>query len=400
MSRQVSRSSLLTDRSGNVIMIFAISAFALIGLVGGAVDMSRVDSARRNLQDAADAAVLRTMPMGSASDADRVKAADQAFQDNLKQTDAGSITHDLIGTKVDTSTIETYKVSAVVKSYFGAFFGKSEYTVNVVSQARVDNASYEIAFVLDNTGSMAQSGKMANLKSSVDSALASLLDASGKNNSKSKVAVVPFNKQVRLDATTLSSMTSLGIVTAGAGNCMQDRNQPYDTNATAAITGNTNTLYQRVNCTYSTKETQGLSDNIATARSFIQTMAPDGNTNITIGVQWGMETLSPNQPFTGAVPFTDKSVRKVMIVVTDGDNTENRWTGNQAQIDARTAIACQSAKDLGITVYTVKVIAGSSSLLRNCASDPSKFYDLTSAAQLNAAMAGIFKSIYTPHLTL
>ncbi len=106
-----------------------------------------------------------------------------------------------------------------------------------------------------------------------------------------------------------------------------------------------------------------------------------------------MEALSPNQPLTGAVPFGDTTAKKFMIVVTDGDNTANRWTSNQAQIDARTALACQNAKAKGITLYTVKVIEGNSDMLRGCASDPANFYDLTSASQLNATMSSIFKSI-------
>ena len=394
--------SVMRDRRGNVVLIFALSSFVLMGFIGGAVDFSRVDSVRRAMQDAADLAVLRTMNMNSATDSQRSTAADTAFNQNFTKQDASNVTRAL-QRNVDGKTInESYVVKANVTSYFGAFFGKDSYPVTVVAKAMTELDTYEIAFVLDTTGSMAQSGKMPNLKSSVDSALASLLSDTGVNFSNSKVAIVPFNTQVRLSNTTISTMHSLGILQGWSGSCVTDRDHVnnFDVTADPATVAAPLSQYQLRNCDFSNgKDVQGLSANIASARGFIQTLQPDGNTNITIGVQWGMEALSPNQPFTGAVPFGDKTVQKYMIVVTDGDNTANGWTGDQAQIDARTAKACANAKAKGITVFTVKVIQGNSNMLRGCASDPTYFYDLKTASQLNAAMAGIFKSITKTRLT-
>lgn len=389
------------DRCGNVLMLFGITAFALVGVVGGAIDFSRIASAKRAMQDAADLAVLRTMNLNAGTDAQRKTAADIAFAQNFDYPDVSNVTKTYQRT-IDGRLIDAnYVVKGTVASYFGAFFGKDRYDVTVEAKARTEQDTYEIAFVLDTTGSMAQSSKMPNLKSSVDTALASLL-TNGVNTSNSKVAIVPFNTGVRLSPATMSTMWSNGLVQGGAGSCVTDRNQAgnYDVSGDAASSSNFNSKYLLTPC-YSgnIKEAQGLSTNINQARSFIQTLQPDGNTNITIGVQWGMEALSPNAPFTGAVAFHDSTVEKYMIVVTDGDNTANRWTSNQAQIDARTAVACSNAKALGITVFTVKVIQGNSNMLRACASSPDKFYDLTNASQLNTAMAGIFKTITKTRLT-
>ncbi len=388
------------DQGGNVIMIFGLSVVLLFSAVGGAVDFSRVELARKAMQDAADAAVLATMSMGSASDADRQAEADRTFHENFSNDDVYGMTAQLVRQTQGRAIDEAYVVKAQVTSYFGALFGMEHYDLNVTSKAETTLDKYEIAFVLDSTGSMADANKMPNLKSSVDSALKSLLNSAGVNASDSRVAIVPFNTQVRLSATTMANLTSLGLAQYGGGSCVIDRSQSFDVTADPAQNGNANSLYPVRPCDYSTtKEIQGLSNNIASARSFIQTLQPGGNTNITVGVQWGMEALSPNQPLTGAVPFGDSTARKFMIVVTDGDNTANRWTSNQAQIDARTALACKNAKAKGITLYTVKVIQGNSNMLKACASDPSYFYDLTSASQLNATMASIFKSINRTRLT-
>jgi nitric oxide reductase activation protein len=112
-----------------------------------------------------------------------------------------------------------------------------------------------------------------------------------------------------------------------------------------------------------------------------------------------MEVLSPPDPFTGGVPFRDASTQKFMILVTDGQNTRNRFTSNTAQIDARTALACEAAKAENITVFVVRVVEGNSELLRKCATRPEYFYDLTSATQLNEALKEVFKAMKKARLT-
>ena len=395
-------SNLRRDTRGNVIMIFALSLFVLMGFIGAAIDLSRVNDARHRIQDAADIAVLRTMPMKSSTDSARSTAALQAFGFNFSHPGVTNITGDLKRSVAGSVISETYTVHAVVSSYFGAFFGKKDYPVTVVSEAKTALDVFEIAMVLDSTGSMADADKMPNLKTSVDSALAGLLDETGKNASGSKVAIVPFNTQVRLANGDLSSLQNLGLSSGGGGNCVVDRNQPnYDISGNAAIKGQAQTLYPIAGCDqYSLQPIKSLSTDIASSRSFIKTLQPGGYTNITVGVQWGMEVLSPNQPFTGAVPFGDTSAKKFMIVVTDGDNTKNRWSWDPKTIDKRTAAACKDAKARGITLYTVKVIEGNSDMLRACASKPEYFYDLTKADQLNSTMAGIFKSINKTRLSM
>ena len=63
-------------------------------------------------------------------------------------------------------------------------------------------------------------------------------------------------------------------------------------------------------------------------------MTPAGNTNTTIGLVWGWHSLTSNLPLTqGAAPAPD--LDKVIIMLTDGDNTEDRWSNSGSDIDAR-----------------------------------------------------------------
>jgi hypothetical protein len=59
-------------------------------------------------------------------------------------------------------------------------------------------------------------------------------------------------------------------------------------------------------------------------------------------------------------------------------------------------LACSAAKADGVVIFTMYVHVGgggNSTPLQNCASDTSKYYDLTSSAQIADAFADITKKI-------
>src|SRR6185295_17500992 len=112
----------------------------------------------------------------------------------------------------------------------------------------------------------------------------------------------------------------------------------------------------------------------------IDAMTPAGNTNVTIGLAWGFQVLSPNEPFNA--PAVAPDLDKVIVLMTDGENTKNRWTSTASTIDARTQKACDNIKAANIKLYTVRVIDGDAALLKACATKPSMYYDVQQAIQL------------------
>jgi hypothetical protein len=74
---------------------------------------------------------------------------------------------------------------------------------------------------------------------------------------------------------------------------------------------------------------------------------------------------------------------QVIILLTDGLNTQDRWYTSQNSINNRQAMTCSNIKAAGITLYTIQVNTGgdpTSSLLQTCASEPPKFFLLTSSS--------------------
>lgn len=186
--------------------------------------------------------------------------------------------------------------------------------------------------------------------------------------------------------------------------CLWDRDQDNDrdTRPSGVDTNNINTLYPAVTCRSNNLARMAplvdVRTNAANLITSLAAMQPSGNTNVTIGATWGVNMLTPGFPMSTAIA-PEANLSRFMILLTDGDNTENRTTGTQALIDARTRLACSNAKAAGILVYTVRVIEGNQDLLRECASTPGNYYEVASASQLDSVFQSIAGKIGGIRLT-
>ena len=273
----------------------------------------------------------------------------------------------------------------------------------------------ELALALDNTGSMDWSNKMTELKKAAKNLIATL-QSSAQKPGDVKIAIIPFHKEVRLDTSIYNyngswlkwdDWDSENETCDKKGKncvsndrktwdgCVMDRDQPHDASDT---TPNSNaTKFPAKQCSYSLTSMLPLTYDWNALNSKIDAMNPSGNTNVSIGLQWAWHSLTSGEPFTqAAAPANDLS--KYIILMTDGENTQNRWTTNSSSIDARTAATCTAVKAAGIKIYTIRVIDGDANLLRNCASDPSMYYDVQSAAQLTSVFNAIGATLANLHL--
>jgi hypothetical protein len=100
-----------------------------------------------------------------------------------------------------------------------------------------------------------------------------------------------------------------------------------------------------------------LTNNWTSLNAKIDAMTPVGNTNQAIGLQVGWQTLTA-APFTIPPIDPDYKYQTVVILLTDGLNTEDRWYTSQTSIDNRQKKTCDNVKAAGITLYTVQVNTG------------------------------------------
>jgi uncharacterized protein YegL len=228
---------------------------------------------------------------------------------------------------------------------------------------------------------MAQYDRMVELKKA---AKAMLDELQSSEEGLVKIGIVPFDVNVRVATSykTASWFKSDWWISWFWSGCIADRDQSNDV-SDAPVTSSSATKYPGALCSSNNLKTiQPLTDDFAALNTKVDSLTPAGNTNITIGLAWGMTILSSQEPFTGGVAPGTADVTKSIVLMTDGDNTENRWTSTASAIDARTQLACQAAKDAGIVVYTIRLMEGNETLLSGCASSPGNYYDVDNVADL------------------
>jgi len=473
------------SNKGNVAMIYALALLPSLAAVGSAVDLTRAMVVKMRLSEALDAAGLAVGGTVGLSESEMTAKAQKFFYANYPDDELGTVT------SLQVSAAGTHLVnvsgSARIDTAFMGLFGIYYLDVSVDVEVTRESKGLEIALVLDNTGSMAESGKMPALKSATNELIGILF---GDQNTPShlKMALVPFSQTVRVDTTTFLNngwMDSTGSSPSAKlnfsnnryafqvwttmsnkswGGCMEARPNGYEetddapsaaTPATRFVpyfepdgpdssaysgyttyvsdgtTGNQDTRlmrYQKYSGQNKTDPNKDcnlqkilpLTNNKLTIQQYVNGMVTTGNTHISLGASWGWRVLSPTAPYTEGVDYADPEWTKAMVFMTDGVNTiptNSTWhkssytafnflirnqlgttSGNAAELelDERTELVCNRIKESGIRVYTILLMENSSrsqNLMRNCATDPSLYFDSPTAGELTPVFQAIAQDL-------
>jgi Flp pilus assembly protein TadG len=403
-----------SDKSGNVVLTFAIATIPVIGLTGAAVDYSRANSAKSAMQAATDATALILSKEAQGLDSGQLKAkALSYFKANFNRPEVTNIVvTPIFTTPVQGNFTLDLTSSGTVKTTLSAIMTPT-LDIGAKSQVNWGMKKLELALALDNTGSMAWSNKMTNLKTASKSLLSTLQKAAKKDGDV-KVAIIPFDTTVNLGTSykdqpwfDIESIDCNGWK-AGSGcsksnwknyweGCVRDRTYPYDTTDEAPNASLSKALFPVYDCG-SLATLLPLTTNWTALNAKVDQMSPNGMTNVTIGLAWGFHALTQGAPLAeAAAPATD--LDKILIILTDGTNTEswknsNNTVVNQSNlIDARTKLACDNIKQANIKIYAIRVIDGNADLLRDCATNPTMYYDVQDASQLNTVFSTIAQNL-------
>lgn len=392
------------NRSGSLPAILGVAMLPLAGVTGLAMDYARANQVKAQLQNAADSTVLMLAREAPKKDVGQLAALGADYFAALRIVDPDIVVTKPAITKGKQNVV--LEVQGTVKTFFSGLFGYPSYDIGVKAASAYGTSKLDIALVLDNTGSMASDNKIGELKKASNSLLSMLEDASNEPG-QIRVAVVPYTTRVKLATSfrfeswlTNKPTGSFGkdysspASRTGWGGCVADRDRPHNTTDRPASVAIAETLYPMVSCAGSLAEVVPLTDDWGKLRNRIDSMTAYGSTNITLGAQWGLEMLS------GAAPFSDSGTdrERFMILLTDGENTEDRWNSSNGTMNADTQSMCNTITERGVPaankkyrihLYTVLVVNGNDSLLRSCASKPGMFYKVDNASQLD----GVFRKI-------
>jgi Flp pilus assembly protein TadG len=505
---------------GNVAITFAIALIPLLAFIGAAIDYSRANKTKVQLQAALDSTALMISKNAASLSSDQLTSTAKkyflaTFTDPQSSNTKLNATYSTSGGSnvvVDGSTD--------VPTEFMRILGIDKITITGSATARWGSTRLRVALVLDNTGSMAYDGKMTALKTATKNLLTQLKDAASVNGDV-YVSIIPFSKDVNVDAGNYAAAWDNWIdwstsapanstpspnvgpgsscpynsygngytcVTQPGGNyatwtipssgsnkgyiCPSNSIGCYDsvaqtgTSTKTLCTGWYCSCYGQSNCSctgygYSRVCTQtvttttythkwfvdpskwngcvtdrgsssapgstpgydqtadapdssipeslfpaeqynscpqamrGLSYDWTAMNSAVDSMVSNGSTNQPIGLVWGWQSLVGGGPFTAPAMDSNYEYKQVIILLSDGLNTQDRWYGDgyntSTAVDNRMyqtgngSGTCANIKAADIDIYTIQVNTGgdpTSTLLQNCASSSDKFFLLTSADQI------------------
>jgi Flp pilus assembly protein TadG len=449
--------TLLAANDGNVATIFAVALVPITLVIGATIDYSRASAIKVKMQAALDATALAlSQSAASLTNTELQQQATTNFNALFTQTGLSGLTN-TANYNAQASSL-TVTATGTMATIFMKIGGYAQVTVSGTSTVSWGTPKLQVALVLDNTGSMNEYGKISALKTASHQLLTQLQNAA-QNPGDIQVAIIPFTTDVNIgtsfasqswidwslwsgsDNTSVSSGGNCNSYTSWSGwpcssgggsyggygggsssssntaayqaawnGCVTDRSQNYDVQNTAPTAANAQTYFPADpsppmnGCP---AQMMPMGNNWSAMSTLIDSMVANGETNLTIGLIWGWQAL------TGGIPLNDPTpapgMAQVMIFMTDGLNTADRWyntflgTGTQAQIDARTQLVCNNIKATSITVYTIQVDTGNespaSALLQNCASDIGKWFLLTNPADLVTTFSQIATNLTPLHIS-
>ncbi len=440
-SLKLAAADLIRSERGNVAAIFAISLVPMLGIVGAAVDYSRAVAARSAMQAALDTAALMVSkdaqndPTMTSEQA--TQAAQKYFESLYKEGGVSGITIEATYTpNTGKGSSIQVKGKASVATDFMRYAGFTDMDIVTSSTTKWGSARMRIAMALDVTGSMGRYQKLDKMKIAAKK-LVDTLKAAANEPDDIYLSIIPFNVMVNVgtankNAAWLNWDTSYGSCSKSTyktksdcirngktwtaknlnswQGCVTDRDQSYDTTNDAPTTAVPGTLYLAKNYSscpapllpmtsvFNATESDSSKDT-NTLKGKINSLTAVGNTNQAIGMQVAWMMLQADSLFPAPAKDANYQYNDVIILLSDGENTENRWYSRASQIDARQELLCDNINPEkknatggdSTRVFTIQVDtdgAGESAVLKYCA-DNGRFYPTTTTDGMAAAFSSI-----------
>lgn len=468
------------DARGVLGPAMAVMLPVIVTSVGVSVDLSRSYIVHDRLSRALDAAALAA---GSSSgDEDAIA---QRFEDFFNANyPEGALGDPYNLNIVQTDDSITVSAQANVDTTFMRIAGFTYLTVSASATVRKALRGLEVALVLDNTGSMWGNNNIGALRDAARDFVDIIYDRVDEDD-QVFIGIVPYAASVNPGAEAVGIVDNPFAVNwlntpyapysatdwSAWRGCVFERPYPHDIEDTSTAAGglwrpyrwpdtpasgtpgdnnwlnNNGTLNLNVPSPNSnsnawrhpnlgcptpivplTNDRTRLQNEIAALTAWNR-----GGTLGNVGLAWGVRVLSPDPPFTQGRDFSSDQWRKVLVMMTDGNNEiycePTGWTGgcNDTRSDetafrrvgagilgttsragalavanARMAEACTYAKSLGITVYTITFSNSlnntTRALYRDCASDANKYYNAPTQGDLVDAFQQISRELSNLHL--
>lgn len=229
-----------SDERGAFLILFGVMAITLVAMAGAVVDFTMMQQARNRAQVALDAAVLALQPQIYTLSEEELRASAEAVL--IERLADATIAAEVELARKNTSDGQLYLQAHIeVPTAFVQLVGVPSIPVRLIAEATRRRLNVEVAMVLDNSTSMNQQSRMANLKTAANNA-ADILFSNQDSQPNVFVGVVPFTEFVNvgtgyrnaswIDQTGASPLSAINFDTddnsATAYNGPLDRFSVYD----------------------------------------------------------------------------------------------------------------------------------------------------------------------------
>lgn len=372
------------NESGNAAILAALTAPIMVLFLGGGVDYAMSLNARAKLQSAMDAALLSTAVHKSANPGLSMEQLQEYFRRQLQERVERRMKKILQLQQIDFSVSEdnntlSVRVSATTKTRFLQLVALDRFEIRLQTEVKSARSRTEVALVLDVTRSMS-GAKLTELKNAAKNFLEEIARKIPDADPEAfKVAIVPFSQYVNVgmenrDADWIDVPEDgwRDVSYDGWGwwwwwarryvkweGCVGSRPYPLnvkDESYSTPVPGVMNYAEYssygewviRNSCpSTSILPLTSLKEDKEKIIWTIDSLQADGTTYIPAGLIWGWRVLSPTAPFTeGAQDDTtvEQNVRKVIVLMTDGENTVSPYVDD----DEEEAYREHTGSDIGL----------------------------------------------------
>ena len=448
------------SNKGNVAVMSALVGSLLAVGVGSAIDISNAHSRRTLMQNVADNVALAAVKGNKRADIREFGQASYEYYTIEKAAELGNTSVKIRPRVTEESRAVSVRMSGASETNFLSLMGMKEIPINVISRSERSLQPIEISLVLDVSFSM--SGiRIARLRTAATEFIETVI-GDGNTSPTASISIIPFGGNVNLgplvadrlrgrapnarinptDAEYVSEFTSMDNLAMqrfrfpGGPSCIETAGEDYDTdriprNSRSQVPSFIHPKSGLPFCPDAASSAVFVSNRKARLIDKIQTMTLSHGTSMDTGILWGLKALSPShRGFIGAEianrPLNPNRVRKVMVVMTDGNitgagrtrapNNPNRNVqgssnpGSPGVLDAGTDTStrdlntsigrfnhtCDVSRAENIEVFTIGygISTGTiaDQLLQSCATTPDR-YLLVSNTDIGMAFADIAASL-------
>jgi Flp pilus assembly protein TadG len=350
-------------------VLVAVLIPVILGMAGLALDMGNLYLAQTRLQAAVDAGALAgALQLPYDPDLTKGVARDAAInmvKTNYEEAQVQGVT---AGTDVRSLKVTA---TAQVKTMLMEILGVTSNQVSASAVAGFNNL--EVVLVIDNTGSM-KGTPISRVREAADDLVDLIIPDGAAPNTR--IGLVPFRGKVKvLDAEGFPSgcLNADGSKNVGIHPDLMYLYNKLPSYQKSQVNLDTCTDIPPIQALTTDK------DSIHDAIGQMDALGAGSGTVISEGLKWGRNVLSPEAPYTQG--SNDPKVRKIMIVLTDGDTEDgtcggsyaasftpnNYWTNayygmkvtdchcnNGGCLNAAMLTEAQTAKDAGIEIFSIR----------------------------------------------